>query len=65
MDDVLHNTPNVTVTFREVEGTELRRRLVMVGVRLELEIAGYMSVKYVSIERIHYVRWHGSASVPE
>ena len=39
VDDLLHNTPNVAVTLREVEGTELGRRLVVVGVRLELEIA--------------------------
>jgi hypothetical protein len=39
VDDLLHNTPNITVTLREVEGTELRRRLVVVGVRLELEVA--------------------------
>lgn len=35
VDDLLHNTPHVTVALREVEGTELRRRLVVVGVRLE------------------------------
>lgn len=39
MDDLLYNTPDVTVAFREVEGTELRRRLIVVGVRLELNIA--------------------------
>ena len=37
MDDLLHNTPDVAVALREVEGTELGRRLVVVGVRLELE----------------------------
>ena len=39
VDDLLHNTPDVTVALGEVEGTELSRRLVVVGVRLELEIA--------------------------
>jgi hypothetical protein len=35
VDDLLHNTPDVTVALREVERTELGRRLVVVGVRLE------------------------------
>ncbi len=37
MDNLLHNTADVAIALREVEGTELRRRLVVVGVRLELE----------------------------
>ena len=41
MDDLLHNTPDVTIALREVEGTELGRRLVVVGVRLELQVAGF------------------------
>ena len=39
VDDLLHNTLNVAVALCEVERTELRRRLVMVGVRLELWVA--------------------------
>lgn len=38
VDDLLYNTPDVTVALREVEGTELRRRLVVVGMRLELNV---------------------------
>ena len=46
MDDLLHNTPDVTIALREVEGTELRRRFVVVGMRLELDIEnkGWSSV---------------------
>ena len=36
VDDLLHNTPDVAIALREVEGAELSRRLVVVGVRLEL-----------------------------
>lgn len=36
VNDLLHNTPDVAIAFREVEGAELGRRLVVVGMRLEL-----------------------------
>ena len=36
VDDLLHNTLDVAIAFREVEGAELRRRLVVVGVGFEL-----------------------------
>ena len=39
VDDLLHDTLDVTIALSEVESTELGRRLVVVGVRLELEIA--------------------------
>ena len=37
MDDLLHDTLDVAVALRKVEGAELRRRLVVVGVRFELK----------------------------
>ena len=36
MYDLLYNTPNVAIALRKVEGAELRRGLVMMGMRLEL-----------------------------
>ena len=36
MYDLLYNTPDVAIALRKVEGTELRRGLVMMGMRLEL-----------------------------
>lgn len=36
VNDVLDNSPNVTVTFREVEGAEKGRVFVQVSVRFEL-----------------------------
>ena len=36
MNDLLYNTLDVAIAFREVEGAELRRRLVVVGVGFEL-----------------------------
>ena len=38
VDDFLHNTANVTITFSVIEWTELCRCFVMVGVRFELVI---------------------------
>ena len=38
MDDLLHYAPDVAIALREVEGTELRRRLVVMGVRLKLDV---------------------------
>ena len=38
VNDLLYNTADVAIALREVEGTELGRRLVVVGVRLELDI---------------------------
>ena len=38
VDDLLDYAPDVAVALREVEGTELGWRLVVVGVRLELDI---------------------------
>ena len=40
VDDLLHNTLNVAIAFREVEGAELGRGLVVVGVRFELYAPG-------------------------
>ena len=37
MDDLLHNSLDVAITLREVEGAELRGGLVVVGVRFELD----------------------------
>lgn len=37
VDDLLHNTLDVAIAFREVEGAELGRSLVVVRVGLELE----------------------------
>lgn len=36
MDDLLHDTLDVAITLREVEGAELRRGLVEVGMGFEL-----------------------------
>lgn len=38
VNDFLHNTANVTITFGVIEWTELCRRFVVVGVRFELVI---------------------------
>lgn len=38
MDDLLYDALDVAVALRKVEGAELRRRLVVVGVRLELHV---------------------------
>ena len=37
MDDLLHYTLYVAIALRKIEGAELRRRLVVVGVGFELE----------------------------
>lgn len=37
MNDFFDNTPNVAIAFGVVEGTKLGGRLVVVGVRLELD----------------------------
>ena len=37
MDNLLHNTLDVAIALRKVEGAELRRRLVVVGVGFELD----------------------------
>ena len=37
MNDLLHNTLDVAIALRKVEGAELRRRLVVVGVGFELD----------------------------
>ena len=37
VDDLLHNTLDVAIALRKVEGAELRRRLVVVGVGFELD----------------------------
>ena len=58
MDDLLHNTPDVTVAFRKVKGAELRRRLVVVGVRLELQ----RTQRAVPLLAKSYARWRASAS---
>jgi hypothetical protein len=39
VDDLLHNTPDVTIAFSEVEGTEPSGGLVVVDVGLELFMA--------------------------
>ena len=36
MDDLLHYTLYVAIALRKIEGAELRRRLVVVGVGFEL-----------------------------
>lgn len=38
MDDLLHNAADVAIALREVEGTQLSGRLVVVRVRTELNI---------------------------
>lgn len=38
MDDLLHNTPDVAITFSEIEGAELGGCLVVVCVRFELMV---------------------------
>lgn len=49
MNDLLYNTLNVAVALCEVERTELRRRLVVVGMRLELQVAPRVQLSVVPI----------------
>ena len=50
MDDLLHDTLNVAIALRKVEGAELRRRLVVVGVRLELFRQGDL-IQWIVVHR--------------
>lgn len=50
MDDLLHDTPDVTIAFRKVERTELSGVLVVVCVRLELNAPNPSSVHAPAIK---------------
>ena len=47
VDDLLYDTPNVAIAFRKVERAEGSWRLVVMGVRLELDIR-----KSTELERV-------------
>lgn len=51
MDDLLHNTTNVTIALGIIEWTKFCRCLVMVGVRIEL-IAGELYMNNVSTNNV-------------
>ena len=63
VDDLFHHAADVAIALAVVERAQLRRRLVKVGVRLEL--CG-VSICIQRIQRLaEDVRWRESASVPE
>ena len=63
--DLLHNPADVAIALREVESTELGRRLVVVDVRLELQVRNCTAKSRLNCRTgTRDVRWHGNASVP-
>ena len=53
MNDLLHDTTDVAIALCKVERTELCRRLVVVGVRLELRVSQSSSVCVSCIKLEH------------
>jgi hypothetical protein len=51
VNDLLHNTTNVTIALGIIEWTEFCRRLIVVGVRFEL-VAGELYIRNVSANEV-------------
>jgi len=51
MNDLLHNTTNVTIALGIIEWTEFCRCLVVVGVRIEL-VVGELYISNVSTNNV-------------
>jgi hypothetical protein len=64
VNDLLHNTTDVTIALGIIEWTEFCRCLVVVGVRIEL-VAGELYMNNVSTNNIADVQWHAPAFVRE